>query len=176
MFMSDLTNRRLQTLFRPARRFASANSAVASIEFAISGMALILFFLAIMNLGDLGLVLGAMQHGTTSAARAAAIQTADNIAAGAACANNTAVQSYFNTAASPPLPAATGSTTDGSPQIQTSWTNNNTNNTVPGTYITVTASYNWTPIGLPNTASIPLNISATQIVLGTSGATTSCSS
>jgi Flp pilus assembly protein TadG len=158
------------------RRFNAANRAVASIEFAISGMALILFMLAIVNLGDLGLVLGAMQHGAESAARSAAVQSSSNIANGSACSNTAAVQSYFNAAASPPLPAATGSPTDGTPQIQTSWTNNGANNTIPGTYVTVKASYNWTPIGLPNTASIPLNITATQIVLGTSGVTTSCSS
>ncbi len=170
--MNDLNKRGQQTL----RRFRTASQAVASIEFAISGMALILFMLAIVNLGDLGLMLGALQHGAEAAARAAAVQSAGNIASGGVCTNNAAVQSYFNAAASPPLPPATGSTTDGTPQIQTSWTNNSANNTVPGTYVTVTTSYNWTPIGLPNTASIPLTITATQIVLGTSGATTSCSS
>jgi len=159
-----------------ARGFAAANRAVASIEFAISGTALILFFLAIVNLGDLGLVLGAMQHGAEVAARAAAVQSAGNIAGGNACSNNAAVQSYFNNAASPPLPASSGSMTDGSPVIQTSWTNNSNNNTVPGTYLTVTASYNWTPIGMPNSASIPLTITATQTVIGTSGAKTSCNS
>jgi Flp pilus assembly protein TadG len=166
----------LKTLLSATGRFQSANRAVASIEFAISGMALMLFMLAIVNLGDLGLVLGAMQHGAVAAARAAAVQSAGNIASGSACSNTAAVQTYFNTAAAPPLPAATGSTTDGSPTIQTSWTNNAINNTVPGTYVTVTASYKWTPIGLPDTASIPLSITATQIVLGTSGATTSCTS
>lgn len=167
---------RLQNFTRRARQFKSARRAVASIEFAISSMALMLFLLAIINLGDLGLVLGALQHGAESAARAAAVQTANNIAGGNACSNTNQVQSYFNSVASPPLPPATGQTNDGSPTILTNWTNNNNSNPVPGTYVTVTASYKWTPIGLPNTAAIPLNITATQIVLGTSGATTSCSS
>lgn len=167
---------RLQSFIHRAHQFRLAKKAVASIEFAISSMALMLFLLAIINLGDLGLVLGALQHGAESAARAAAVQTAGNIAGGNACSNSTQVQTYFNNVASPPLPPATGLPNDGSPSILTSWTNNTNNNPVPGTYVTVTASYKWTPIGLPNTAAIPLNITATQIVLGTSGATTSCTS
>jgi Flp pilus assembly protein TadG len=156
--------------------FRNDRRATTSVEFAINGSMLFLFILAIINLGYLGMVFGALKHGVQGAARSAAVQSGVNIAANGSCSSSSAVAGFFNNFAAPLLPAAVTTAAPGQPLISTAWTNNATSNTVWGTYLTVTASYTWRPIGLGALSTgIPLSISSTASVGGTSGATTSCS-
>jgi Flp pilus assembly protein TadG len=162
------------------RQFRGDRRAVASVEFAFSALALFVFMFTIINLGDLGLVLGTMQHGVEIAARAAAVQTEVNLAQSndlGTCATQSQVLASFNSIAAPTLPMAAGTVTAGRPDIQDAWTNNAAGNSVSGTFLTVTAHYLWMPVGLPFSfgQGVPLSIAVTQMVLGTTGATTSCS-
>jgi Flp pilus assembly protein TadG len=152
--------------------------ATAAVEFAMVGSALFFFLLAIVNLGILGLTLGALVHGVQSAARAAAVQTANTYATTGTitCPSNAAIIGDFNNAADPPLPAASGST--GNPAVTTAWTDNG-NATVttkpPGVYLTMTATYRWVPVGFAAFgAGITLNITTVATVTGTSQAAAAC--
>jgi Flp pilus assembly protein TadG len=165
----------LPTVFFHSRR------ASAAVEFAMTSGALLFFMMAILNLGYLGLTVNAMQHGAEAAARAAVVQLAANVAtsgAAAACPSGTAITGYFNTYASPPLPAASTTVTTGTPAITATWTNNGTatNTMPPVTYLQLTASYTWKPIGMPSffRTGIPLNISTLAAAMGTTGITTKC--
>jgi Flp pilus assembly protein TadG len=167
------------------RRFATARRALASVEFALSGLALFIFTMAIINLGDLGLTLGALEHGIQAAAREAAIQTSANLAAAQASANppvngtdicptNAEIQTYFNNVAAPTLPPATGSTTDGSPIITQTWVNNALNDTAgapPIFYLNLNVAYKWNPIGLPELFGSGVNLAVTTVttVIGPAG-------
>jgi len=163
-----------------ARRFAGARGGVATVEFAINSLALILMIFAVINLGDLGLTLGLMKQGVESAVRASVVQTEASFAATGhtnACATAAQMAAYFNNVVAPIMPAATGSTTDGSPIVTYNWTNYTLLGTAPGTFLTINVAYRWTPIGLPNSfgGGIPLSMASTQMVIGTSGYPTSCS-
>jgi hypothetical protein len=152
-------------------------NASASVEFALSGLALMAFIFVIINLGDLGLVLGALRHGVQGAVRDMAVQTGVSLANNNSCVSSGAAAGYFSSYAAPLLPTASSTPTPGFPTVTATWTNDTASNTVQGTYVTVTASYLWTPIGLPNyrAAGVPLSVTATQMVVGTSGAVTACS-
>jgi Flp pilus assembly protein TadG len=157
------------------RRLANDRRAVSSLEFAVTSLAFFAFLLIIVNLGYLGLVLNDLKQGVQGAVRMAAVQTGAAMAAsgnGGACVTAAQIIGYFNGIVTPFLPAATGAANDGTPVVQSVWQNNQSD----GAYITVTARYYWAPIGLPNSIlGLPLSISSTQMVLGTSGVPTSCS-
>lgn len=160
------------------RRLAKQRKAAASVEFAVESMAFLAFIFAIINLGDLGLVLGTMQHGVDGAVRTAAVQTGAGFSGGGStnvCAGTAQIDTAFNGIASPILPAA-GGTAANQPVVGYNWTNN----AATGTYLTVTARYSWAPLGMPVMVgnmplSVPLSVSSTQMVVGTSGSTTACS-
>jgi hypothetical protein len=162
------------------RRFADSRQASAAVEFAINGSAFFLFTFALINLGDLGISVGMMKHSVEVAVREAVVQTGvqfvQNGNVAASCATAAQVMSDFNGIASPVLPAATGSTTDGSPVIAANWNNSSGANALVGASLTVTASYTWRPIGMPNAfgIGIPITVTSTEFVNGTSGLTTSC--
>jgi hypothetical protein len=156
------------------RHFAAERRAVTAVEFSINVLALMLFFFAIINLGDLGLVVGTMKHAVQSSVRNAAVTTGANIAASGnlgACATESQILASFNGIASPILPAAGDATNNGAPIVQSSWVNN-----AQGATLTVSATYQWVPVGMPNnfTPALSLDISSTQTVIGTSGANTTC--
>jgi Flp pilus assembly protein TadG len=159
------------------RRFGAAQGGVAAVEFALNGAALFAFVFVTINLGDLALILGTMQKSVSVAARAAAVQTGVTIAAsqnGASCVTAAQIVGYFNGAATPVLPTATAPASAGSPAVQASWTNASGSGGA-GAFLTVTAKYSWTPIGLPpSLTGFQLTTVATDMVEGTSGATTSC--
>jgi hypothetical protein len=162
------------------RRFAANAQASASVEFAINGSVFFLFIFALINLGDLGISVGMMKHSVEVAVREAVVQTgaqfAQNGNTAASCATAAQVMSNFNAIASPVLPAATGSLTDGTPSVTASWNNSNAANSLIGASLTVTARYTWRPIGMPSAfgGGIPITVTSTQFVNGTSGLTTSC--
>jgi Flp pilus assembly protein TadG len=161
-------------------RFARHRRATASVEFALNGMVLLLFIFGIINLGDLGLTVGTMKRAVQQTVRTAAVQTGAAIAQTgnpSDCATSAQIITAFNSIASPILPAAAATANNGAPIVQTAWSNATTTNPAPGTELTVTASFTWTPLGMGQNfgAGLPLTISSTQLVLGTSGATTSCS-
>jgi hypothetical protein len=165
---------------RIIRRLATARDAVASIEFALNGLLLFLFLFVIINLGYLALVLGTMKHSVQEAARTAAVQTGVQIASGTTnkCVTSAQVAGFFTADASPILPPASVNTVPGAPTVLATWINNAAGNILQGTYVTVTATYLWAPIGIPGAipGGLPLNATATQMVGGTSGTeTTGCS-
>lgn len=161
-------------------RFRAARRAAAAVEFAISALALFLFLFGIINLGYLGLQISALERGVVGAAREAGVTAAANLSGNGAkttCPTSTDIQGYFNSFASPPLRAATGSTTDGSPVLTYStgpWVNNGAAGTPAGTYLTITATYRWIPIGFQAYFGVGLNLSITSaaFVMGTGGTST----
>jgi hypothetical protein len=168
-------------MFSPAlRQFAARTEASAPVEFAINGSVFFLFIFGLINLGDLGISVGMMKHGVEVAVREAVVQTgvkfAQNGNVAASCATSAQVMGAFNVIAAPVLPAASGSATDGTPVIAASWNNSNAANSMIGASLTVTASYTWTPIGMPSAfgLGIPIVVTSTQFVNGTSGLVTSC--
>jgi hypothetical protein len=163
---------------RWAAAFARSRTSVAAVEFALIGMAQAFFMLAIVNLGMLGFTVGALVRGVQSAARAAAVQTANNYATTEAitCPSESAIVGYFNQYADPPLPAATGKT--GNPSVTATWTNNGGDavTTEPqGVYLTLTAAYRWVPIGFAAFGTgINLSITTVATVTGTAQASSTC--
>ncbi len=159
-------------------RLAFQCRATAAVEFAIVGLALFLFLLVIVNIGMLGLTLGALVHGVQTAARTAAVQTANTYATTGSitCPTNAAIIGYFNNFADPPLPPATGST--GNPAVTATWTDNGSGTVTtepPGVYLTMTATYRWVTIGFAGFGSgFPLSITTVATVTGTSQVTATC--
>jgi len=159
---------------RTLKRFAAERRGVAAVAFAINVMALLIFFFAIINLGDLGLTLGTMKHAVQASVRNAAVETGANFAQTGNlgdCATNSQIVATFNSIASPILPQASNTQNANAPIVQSSWANNN-----EGATLTVSAFFQWVPIGVPNLLgpTVPLTITSTQTVIGTSGATTTC--
>jgi Flp pilus assembly protein TadG len=172
-----------QNLARPWRvllRLGRARRASTAVEFALTGLALFLFLLAIVNLGMLGFSLGALVRGVQSAARTAAVNAAANYATTGAitCPSNAAVVGYFNSYADPPLPAATTSAT-GNPTITAAWTDNTSGAVTSepqGVYLTLTGTYKWLPIGFSNFGSSGIKLSITTVaeVMGSATETATC--
>jgi hypothetical protein len=154
------------------RRLLLARRAAASVEFAVCGMALIVTIFVILGLGDLALVLGAMTYSAQSAVREAALQTSANLTGlgtGTSCLSQTQIVALFNSAMPSLLPAATSSGTGaGAPLVQGSWVQESGSGAGTGTYLHVTARYNWTPPGM-RSFTVPLSVSETQMVEDTSG-------
>jgi hypothetical protein len=154
------------------RRLLRARRAVASIEFALCGMALILTVFAILDLGDMALVLGAMTYSTQSAVREAALQTNANLGGlgtGTSCLSQAQIVALFNNAMPSLLPAAMSSGNGtGAPLVQGSWVQESGSGAGTGTYLQITTRYSWTPPGMPG-FTVPLSVSETQMVEGTSG-------
>ena len=164
--------RRLR-LIAALRRLRLARRAVASVEFAVCGVAFILMLMLVLNLGDLALVLSAMTYSTQVTVRQAAVQSGANLANAAqgtvaSCVSQTQILGYFNSAMPSLLPQATnGGTGAGAPAIQAVWSQPGSN----GIYLQVTASYNWVPFGA-HAITLPLKVSETQMIDGTSGSVT----
>jgi Flp pilus assembly protein TadG len=161
------------------RRFARHRRAAASVEFAVNGMVLLLFIFGVINLGDLGLTIGTMKRAIQYTVRTAAVQTGSSIEQSGnpgACATSAQMIAAFNSIASPILPPAAATANNGAPIVQYSWANASLANPTPGTELTVTASFRWTPLGMGQNfgGGVPLTISSTQLVIGTSGAITTC--
>ena len=147
---------------------------VASIEFAISGTALFLFLFGILNLGEFGFTIVALQQGVEETARYASVATAvalaNGTAANYACMAQPLAQTEFNNAVSPPFSTATA------PSISVTWGGSlaacsNATGMGIGT-VTVSAQYQWYPIGLigvfPN--GITLSPSETLAVMNSGSA------
>jgi len=149
------------------KRFARARQAAEAVEFAISSLALFVFFLAIINIGDLGLVLGTLQRAVEGSTREAAVVAAVDIAAKTACPSSNAVQQYFNNFASPGLPigGVVLSSANGPLSLNGPWSND----AILGvSYLVLTSRYNWTPIGFAMLSpTITLSLTSMSFVAGT---------
>jgi hypothetical protein len=174
-----------------AQRFASANRASATVEFALSSLALFTFLMVIINLGDLGLTLGALQHGLQGGARAAAVAAAANLSGNTNegetyCPLCQEVRTDFNNFASPPLPAS-NSGNNATPQLY--YTTGGTltafsNGTSPwvysgsspqGSYLALTVKYKWVPLGFAALGTgINLSLTTVVYVMGTTSGTPKC--
>jgi len=162
----------------PCSYFLIDSRALASVEFALCCLMLTIFLFGIINLGDFALVYGTMRHGAVGAARTAAVQTGLQIAQTgntSDCVTHAQVMGYFNGYAGIVMPTAGGPSAS-APVLHTAWTNNTAANTVSGTFVTVTVSYLWTPVGMPGGTGIPVSVAAMGMVSGTSGGqVTTCS-
>jgi Flp pilus assembly protein TadG len=164
---------------RVLRRHLGCRRGVVAVEFALIGVAMVVFIFAILELGMLGFSLDSLTRGVQAAARTAVMTAANAYATNGAisCPTNSTIIGYFNGYASPPLPAATGSTSN--PAITATWTNNSsgTVTTEPeGVYLTLTGTYTWVPMGYAafGHAGIKLNITSVAIVPGSSAEAASC--
>jgi hypothetical protein len=150
---------------------------VAAVEFALSGVLLMLFIFGIVNLGMLGFSIAALNHGVQQAARSAAVKAAANFVSTGTytCPSTTDIEGYFDTYADPPFPSSKPITTPNyiaSPvSLTAAWTNNGTGTTgLQDLYITLTVTYKWRPIGIPVFPNgIPLQATTVATVLGTNG-------
>jgi Flp pilus assembly protein TadG len=149
--------------------------AVAAVEFAFGGIVLIAMILVILDLGDLALVLGAMTYSTQLTAREAAVGTGANLAqsaTSASCTTQAQILTMFNSAMPSLLPAATSSGNGtGAPLVLASWVQV----AGVGTTLQIITSYNWVPPGMPpglRGLKVPLSVTETQMVEGTSGTVT----
>jgi Flp pilus assembly protein TadG len=157
------------------RGFSTDRRGAALLEFAINGIALFAFFMAIINVGLLGMSFGALERGVEGTARMAAANAAANYVSSnytaLTCPTAATVQGYFKAFA---VPALSDNAT-----VKASWTNNGTgtNTTDPAAvYVTVTATYTWRPLGFPyGTLNIPLSLNTIAVVTGSNGVSASCS-
>jgi Flp pilus assembly protein TadG len=160
--------------FKLFSAFAADRRASNVIEFAISGLALFGFFMAIVNIGLLGMSVGALERGVQGAARQAATSATlsflNSSPQAFTCPAVSAVQGYFKTYA---VPALSDNAT-----ISANWTNNGTGaiSTKPAAlYVTVTAKYTWKPLGFPyGSTNIPLQLTTIALVTGSNGVASSC--
>ena len=125
----------VQPLSTVASRFLAARRGVAAVEFALTAFWLFLFLFAIINLGDLGFTVGALQHAVEAAARKAAVTASANLSSTPAtpCPTGSQLQTYFNSFAAPMLPAAgtaSGPVLTPSATASSVWTNS----TLPGSH------------------------------------------
>lgn len=155
------------------KRFFRARRAGAAIEFALCGLAFFIMIFAIIDLGDLALVLGAMTYSTETTARAAALQSSANLAglgSGSSCLTQAQIVALFNSSLPSLLPQAAASGSGaGAPVVQGSWTPGaSIDGTASGMYLTVTARYQWTPPGMLR-LTVPLSVSETQMLGSSSG-------
>jgi len=168
-----MTGRALHSRFQSLR---GCQKAVAAVEFAMSGLALMMFIFGIVNLGMLGFSIAALNHAVQQAARTAAVKAAANyVSTGTyTCPVTSTIGGYFDKYADPPFPS---SQTANTPiNLSAKWTDNGTATTgLEDLYLTLTVTYNWRPIGLPIFPNgINLQAATVATVLGTNGVTTSC--
>ena len=155
-------------------RFRAARRASAAVEFALSGLALFAFIMAILNFGLLGFSLGTLAHSVQATARKAAMYASNQYATTGTmtCPTSTMITTFFNGYAQPPLPTA-GTATGNNPLITATWTNNSSGaggaSEWNGVYLTLTVKYLWSPIGFNMFAKgIPLSITTAATVMGSS--------
>jgi Flp pilus assembly protein TadG len=154
------------------RRLLRARRASATVEFAICGLTVLITMFVILDLGDLALVLSAMTYSSQEAVRQAAVQTSANLAGlgtSTSCLSQAQIVALFNSAMPSLLPAGSSSGTgSGAPLVQASWVQGSGTSNGTGTYLTLTARYNWVAPGMLRVV-VPLTVSETQMVQGTSG-------
>jgi Flp pilus assembly protein TadG len=142
---------------------------VASIEFAISGLALFVLLFAIANLGDLALTVYALNHAAAATARAATIAETSAIAKNGFNTSDcqtigATLPTIFNTAASPPIPSSQP------PTVTVTWggsaagcSHATYSGSLPGGWVSIAAHYQWHPLALGNVfGGIPLATQSTQ--------------
>ena len=163
----------IQILQRSVCRFSATRRASAAVEFAISGLALFAFIMAILNFGLLGFSLGTLAHSVQATARKAAMYASNQYATTGTmtCPSSAMITTFFNGYAQPPLPTA-GTATGSNPLITATWTNNSSGAITSewnGVYLTLTVKYLWSPVGFNMfTKGIPLSITTAATVMGSS--------
>ncbi|NNM58016.1 TadE/TadG family type IV pilus assembly protein [Acidocella sp.] len=155
-----------------ALRLCVTRRASAAVEFAISGLALFAFIMAILNFGLLGFSLGTLAHSVQATARKAAVYASNQYATTGimTCPDAAMITTFFNGYAQPPLPGA-GTATGSNPLITATWTNNSSGAgggaEWNGVYLTLTVKYLWSPVGFNMfVKGIPLSITTAATVMG----------
>lgn len=162
---------------RTLAAFGRDRSGATAVEFAICLLALVLFVFAIVNLGDLGLTVYALDRGVAESANYAALQASDNIAAAgpvqangtvttAECPAPTAIQAKFSAAAAPPYSAQ-----NPAPPLTVDWWGTmavcggaTVASPPPGGGVTVSVNAPWSPLALAGLFGGALTLSASQSV------------
>jgi Flp pilus assembly protein TadG len=158
-----------------AGHFLTTRRGAAAVEFALTSFWLFLFLFAILNLGYLGFTLGVLQHAVEDTARKAAVTASANLSAtpATACPNGSQIQSYFNNYSSPLLPAvgsASGPVLTPSTTASSVWTTGS----LPGSYLALTATYKWRPIGFPALLGTGITLGITTVSFAMGTGTTAC--
>ncbi len=162
---------RLGLVMRLAWRWRRARRAAAAVEFALAGMAIMAFLMAILNLGMLGFSLSTMGRAAQATVRTAAMYASQQYATTGimTCPTTTQIIGYFDKYGQPPLPSA-GTATSSNPQLTINWTNNSDGTGTGewhGVYLTLAVTYNWSPIGFAGFVhTIPLHITTVGTVMG----------
>jgi len=167
---------------RIVTRFAAARRGGPAVEFAISGTLLFGFIMGIINLGLLGLSVGALTRGVEATGRWAAIQAAASYASSGSTVTEpcfSRVTSAFNGFVSPPLPAlgtpTSNTITSNGLTLTINWTTTGVGK-APGVYLTLTGTYAWQPLGFHLFGSgFNVNITTAATVLGSSTSGTTMS-
>lgn len=161
------------------RSIAGCRRGSAAVEFALCGTAFLGFILGIINLGLLGLDLGALAHGVQTTGRWAAVNaTASYASSGSAITEPClgSVVTAFNGFSAPVLPSIaqpsssstiSGTAGAGNLSLTASWSSSA--GSAPGVYLTLTGTYTWHPLGFAKFGGgIPLTITTAATVIGSS--------
>lgn len=132
------------------RKLAAERRAVASIEFATVGFAFFLMLFGIFELGRMASAQSALAYGTDVATRYAAVHGS----ASSSPASTDAVAAEFTSAVSPVLGSAAPT-----PTVTFSPNNN------PGSTVTVSASYAWSPLTMGSSfPSVTLSAQSSLVI------------
>jgi hypothetical protein len=145
-------------------RFAAARRAAEAVEFALVSLAFITFLMAILNLGDLGFTLSTLQREAQTTARDAAVAAAADVSGNgrqSTCPSAAQIQTMFTTA-TPAAPLFHPVLTLNSPV----WTDHGSTTAPNGTYLSLTASDEWQPIGFPGFAKVDLSVTTVAFAMG----------
>lgn len=159
-------------------RLVTECRAVASVEFAITSLAIFAFLMVLLNLALLGLSVGTLSRATQATARAAAVASANyyetNSSFDCNVSNTTSysgISSLFNNFSLKLLPTS-GTASGSNPLITASWYNTPSTTTTgalpPGVALVLTSQYVWHPVGFAKLAAgITLKITTVATVMGT---------
>lgn len=156
---------------RKLARFGPCRRGGAAVEFALVGLALVLFLAAIVELGMLGFSIAAQARAVQAAARHAALDASKSLADGATSPTEDSlatIQGYFDQYADPPMqPAGTA----GGPVLSAYWcAAQSVNSTTNALFLSLTASNTWVPFGFNLfNSGFTIKISTVATVMGTQG-------
>ena len=137
-------------MLRRLRSLAAERRGVATIEFATVGLAFFLMLFGIFELGRMASAESALTYGTDVATRYAAVHGS----ASASPASATTVADQFTSAVSPVLGGAAPA-----PTVTFSPDNN------PGSTVTVSASYDWSPLSMGSSfPSVTLSAQSSLVI------------
>lgn len=176
----------MRSLSRVFRSLVQERHAAAAAEFAICGLVMMAFIMAIINLGLLGFSVGTMQRGIQVAARNAAVTSANNyvntLANGTntyTCPSASTIAATFNSLTGNVLPPASTSSSS-KLYLIAKWYNNSTGTAYtsmpPGVVVVVSVTYKWSPLDFVAFGNLlTLRLTTVSVVNGTDNTSASSS-